>query len=515
LSEAVDHGITVTEIAAMDQPIDVSPETTAAFVGRALRGPLNTPVLVRNFAEFRRRFGDIWNRSSLGPAVRQFFSHGGQRLYIVRVANNARGALICLPASGSALVLRAVEPGSTEFVRAAVDYDGIEGDEMFNLTLQRVDPETRLVVDQELFSHLSFLEASSDFVGERLLTSMLARVEHPYPTHRPEATLREGRLFETDYIDAAQAGTDGIDLSDYDLIGSRKALTGLFALEQVDDLDLLYLPAPAKHIDIGPAAVLAAERFCREQRAMLIVDPRADWQTAADAVQGVRDLGYASPNMAGYFPRIRQQKSADEPARPAGGAIAGLLCKQDRTYGPWQSLDQQGMGLDRKWVPAVELDDDDAHLLNRAGLNALSPGPAGRARVCGSVTMGRGFEAHREFTSLAVRRFCLRVVNTIARATRWAVFETRDETLARKIRVQVLTYLDCLNDFGAFADERFVVECDAGVSHRADGDEHGVTIMLVFHPSGSDERVSLTLHLTATGCRVGTTAFAANIENCA
>jgi len=278
---------------------------------------------------------------------------------------------------------------------------------------------------------------------------------------------------------------------------------------------LLYLPAPAKCIDIGPAAVLAAERFCREQRAMLIVDPRADWQTAADAVQGVRDLGYASPNMAGYFPRIRQQKSADEPARPAGGAIAGLLCKQDRTYGPWQSLDQQGMGLDRKWVPAVELDDDDAHLLNRAGLNALSPGPAGRARVCGSVTMGRGFEAHREFTSLAVRRFCLRVVNTIARATRWAVFETRDETLARKIRVQVLTYLDCLNDFGAFADERFVVECDAGVSHRADGDEHGVTIMLVFHPSGSDERVSLTLHLTATGCRVGTTAFAANIENCA
>ena len=499
----------------MDQPIDVSPETTAAFVGRALRGPLNTPVLVRNFAEFRRRFGDIWNRSSLGPAVRQFFSHGGQRLYIVRVANNARGALICLPASGSALVLRAVEPGSTEFVRAAVDYDGIEGDEMFNLTLQRVDPETRLVVDQELFSHLSFLEASSDFVGERLLTSMLARVEHPYPTHRPEATLREGRLFETDYIDAAQAGTDGIDLSDYDLIGSRKALTGLFALEQVDDLDLLYLPAPAKSIDIGPAAVLAAERFCREQRAMLIVDPRADWQTAADAVQGVRDLGYASPNMAGYFPRIRQQKSADEPARPAGGAIAGLLCKQDRTYGPWQSLDQQGMGLDRKWVPAVELDDDDAHLLNRAGLNALSPGPAGRARVCGSVTMGRGFEAHREFTSLAVRRFCLRVVNTIARATRWAVFETRDETLARKIRVQVLTYLDCLNDFGAFADERFVVECDAGVSHRADGDEHGVTIMLVFHPSGSDERVSLTLHLTATGCRVGTTAFAPSIENCA
>ena len=93
LSDAADRGITVTEIAAMDQPIDVLRETTAAFIGRALRGPINEPVFVRSFSEFRRRFGDIWSRSSLGPAVQQFFEHGGKNLYIVRVANNARGAM--------------------------------------------------------------------------------------------------------------------------------------------------------------------------------------------------------------------------------------------------------------------------------------------------------------------------------------------------------------------------------------------------------------------------------------
>src|SRR5690606_30702480 len=87
-------GITVTEIAPMDGPVDVCPETIAAFVGRALRGPLNTPVLLRNCAEFRRRFGGIWPRSSLGIAVEQFFDHGGKQLYVVRVANGARGAMI-------------------------------------------------------------------------------------------------------------------------------------------------------------------------------------------------------------------------------------------------------------------------------------------------------------------------------------------------------------------------------------------------------------------------------------
>ncbi len=516
MSDAVDRGITVTEIAAMGEPIGVLPETTAAFVGRALRGPLNTPVLVKRFGEYRRRFGDVWTRSSLGPAVRQFFEHGGLRLYIVRVANNARGAMICLPASGSALVLRAVEPGSTELIRAAVDYDGINDDdeELFNLTLQRVNPASGLVEDQELFRHLTYVEDAEQFVGDALLTSTLARVEHPFPSHRPESTMDSNGGRKSAYVEPVQVGTDGTELSDYDLIGSRRPRTGLFALEQIEQLDILYLPPPGKGIDTGPAAVLAAELFCRERRAMLIVDPRAEWTTAEAAVQGVRDLGYASPNMLGYYPRM-QERHSDDIARPAGGALAGLLCKQDRTYGPWQDIDQQGMGLQRRLLPAVVIDEDDALLLGRAGLNVITQGPAGRARLTGAITMGRGSEAHRKFAQLPVRRFCLQIINAIAGATKWAVFEPGDRDLARRIRAQVTTYFHCLNDLGAFADDRFIVECDAGVSNRDDSDEHGVTILLVFHPSFCDEPISLTVHLTAAGCRVGSTAFAPTIENCA
>ena len=513
MSDAVDCGITVTEIAAMDQPIDVSPETTAAFVGRALRGPLNTPVLVKSFGEFRRRFGDVWSRSSLGPSVRHFFEHGGLKLYIVRVANNARGAMICLPASGSALVLRAVEPGSTEFIRAAVDYDGIDADndESFNLALQRTNPVTGLIEDQELFRNASFSEDSEKFIGDMLAASSLARVEHPYPSRRPETTMDAGGRIGSAYVDHVQAGTDGTELSDYDLIGSRKERTGLFALEQIDNLDVLYLPPPGKGIDTGPAAILAAELFCREHRAMLIVDPRAEWGTAEEAVQGVRELGYASPNILGYYPRMRERDS-DDIARPVGGAIAGLLCKLDRTYGPWQDLDQQGLGLQRQLLPAVDVDNEDAELLGRMGFNVVSRGRAGRARLRGSVTMGRGSEAHRKFAQLPVHRFCLKVINTIASAARWAVFEAGDRAIGKRICAQVRTYFDCLNDLGAFADDRFVVECDAGVSTRAADNDQGITIVLVFHPASCDEPISLTLHLSATGCRVGSTAFAPSIE---
>ena len=514
MSDAVDHGITVTEIAAMDQPIDACPETTAAFVGRALRGPLNSPVLVNNFGEFRRRFGDVWGRSSLGPAAKQFFEHGGIRLYVVRVANNARGAMLCLPASGSALVLRAVEPGSTEFIRAAVDYDGIDDDkeDLFNLTLQRVNPSTGLVIDQELFRKLSWQGESSKFVVDELLSSTISRVEHPHPTHRPERTSGSGRSYESTYIDHTQAGTDGTELSNYDLIGSRRGREGLFALEQIENFDLLYLPPPGKGRDIGPTAVLAAELYCRERGAMLIVDPLPEWKSAADAVKAVRDLGYSSPNLLGYYPRVRERGSDDEVARPVGGALAGLLCKQDRTYGPWQSMDQQGMGLHQRLRPTVELSDDEQYLLTRAGLNVLVRGPVGKARLAGSVTMGRGSETHAGFVELPVRRLCLQIINTIAKATRWAVFEPEDSTLATRLRGQVLTYLDCLNDLGAFANDDFIVRCDAGVSNRADSKDHGTTILLLFHPVGCDEPISLTLHQTASGFRVGSTAFGLTIR---
>ena len=515
MSDAVDQGITVTEIAAMDQPIDVSPETTAAFVGRALRGPLNTPVLLGNFGEFRRRFGDAWSRSSLGPAVKQFFAHGGQRLYVVRVANNARGAMICLPANGSALVLRALEPGSTECIRAAVDFDGIDDDESFNLTLQRLDPDTGLIRDQELFARLSFQAGSDRYVGDVLLASSLARVEQPLPTRRPEATLAGGARYELTYVEAAQAGTDGAELTDYDLVGSDKDETGLFSLQQVERFDLLYLPPPGKGADVGPAATLAAERYCRDRGAMLIVDPRTEWTTAEEAVRGVRRLGYASPHMLGYFPRVLPRNDTATTPRVAGGAIAGLLCKQDRHHGSWLETDRPGMGLKRELVPAVAVDDEDLQLLQRAGLNALAAGDTGRPRLLGSVTMGRGVETHREFAELPVQRFCLQLVSAIARATRWAVFETPDAALADRVRAQVFACLAAFAEQGAFADTRFAVECDAGVSRRADAAEHGVTVLLAFHPVNSHEPISLTLHLTADGCRVGSTAFAPGIPDCA
>jgi len=98
---------------------------TVAFVGRALRGPVNRPVSIGSFAEFQAVFGGLWQPSTLSYAVEQFFENGGRHARIVRIVNGGRPATLTLPAGDAALTLEALCPGTREFLRAAVDYDNL------------------------------------------------------------------------------------------------------------------------------------------------------------------------------------------------------------------------------------------------------------------------------------------------------------------------------------------------------------------------------------------------------
>jgi hypothetical protein len=426
----------------------------------------------------------------------------------VRVANNARGSMLCLPAAGGVLVLHALEPGATETIRAAVDYDGIDDEACFNLTVQRISPDTGLVADQEIYRRISCSEDGESFIGDVLTTSSIVRAQLPTPPGRPNAT-------QQTYADEAQSGSDGNALSDYDLIGCNVRGTGLFALNGVDHFDLLYIPPPARDRDPGPAALLAAELYCRKRGAMLIMDPPAEWDSASAAIESVRNAGFSSPNMLAYFPRLVMKGDRDAVPRVVGGAIAGLLCKLDRQLGPWEELDQIGFGLSGDLAPALQLEVDEAQQLVREGINVIAGHAAGRANVCGSVTLLRGGRIDGKFAHLTVRRLCLQITNTIDHATRWTAFAPNTAAVADHINSKVHAYMCALANAGAFTDEMFVVNCDAGLHSRPVDKDRGITILLAFHPAGFDETVSLTLHQTPSGCRVVTTAFAPVVEQCA
>ncbi|MGB9331130.1 MAG: hypothetical protein WCB10_10205, partial [Steroidobacteraceae bacterium] len=194
-----------------------------AFVGRTLKGPVNHPVAVRSFVEFQQHFGGLWQPSTLSYAVEQFFENGGREARIVRVVNGARPPTLTLPAGAGILRLSALNPGSREYLRASVDYDGLTAaeHERFNLVVQRVRTAgSELVEDQEIYRRVSIVPASGRFITDVLLESRLVRLCGGVPAQRPDRSAGGPGGVAAGYTLSNPDGDDGAPLTDYDIIGA-------------------------------------------------------------------------------------------------------------------------------------------------------------------------------------------------------------------------------------------------------------------------------------------------------
>ena len=88
-------GVYVEEIPSGVRTITGVATSITAFVGRALRGPVDVATTINNYGDFERTFGGLWLGSTLAYAARDFFLNGGAQAIIVRAyradANPATG----------------------------------------------------------------------------------------------------------------------------------------------------------------------------------------------------------------------------------------------------------------------------------------------------------------------------------------------------------------------------------------------------------------------------------------
>jgi Bacteriophage tail sheath protein len=448
------------------------PSAVTAFIGRTLKGPVQRPVTVASFAEFQHVFGGLWQPSTLSYAVEQFFDHGGGRAVIVRVVNGARPPTISLPAGAGALRLAGVNPGSREYLRASVDYDGIpDGDaERFNLVIQRVrSAGSELVEDQEIFRRASLRPDSERCLADLLLQSRLARAIEPFPAQRPDRSAGPGGS-AIGYAFSNPDGDDGGPLTDYDIIGSAAAGTGLFALNAADVFNLLCMPPLSREQDVGLSALLVAARFCRERHAMVIVDPPASWTSAHAALDGMRTWPFRSDNAVMYYPRIQalDRLRGRLETFAACGAVAGMLARSDETCPLWSAAAREEPTLRPGMQPAAPVSEADRLRLAQAGINTLSmPRAASGARI-DARTLACCGSGLTDWKYLAARRLGLWVAASIERGTRWVLLEQNGPAVWTRARSLVETFLEVLAEQGAFASadagDRYFVICDERVN---------------------------------------------------
>ena len=79
-------GVYVEEVDRGSKPIEAVGTNTVGFLGESSKGPVNEAVLVTNWSQFVKTFGDFAQCSPfLAHAVYGFFNNGGSRCFIVNV----------------------------------------------------------------------------------------------------------------------------------------------------------------------------------------------------------------------------------------------------------------------------------------------------------------------------------------------------------------------------------------------------------------------------------------------
>jgi uncharacterized protein len=426
--------------------IERAATAVTAFVGRALKGPVNRPIRLASFNDYQREFGGLWQPSTLSYAVEQYFQNGGREAIVVRVCNGGRAPTLTLPAGAASLTLVGLWPGSREFLRACVDYDGIVDAETdrFNLVIQRVRaPGSEFIEDQETFRHLSILPGVERSVAAVLTGSRLVRARGVLPRTRPDCTVAAPASAPPGYVMSNGDGDDGDTLTNYDVIGDAKSGSGLFALQTADPFNFLCVPALSREVDIGLPALVVALRVCRRRQAMLLLDPPAAWSDAAAAIDGLRHWPLYSEDALMFFPRVLafDRLAGRHEVFGSAAAAAGLLARLDRSGPVWSEGKRQEALLRPALRAAAGATDLDHIRLSQGGVNLLqSARVAARAVPPPHIslrTLVAEAAAKSDWRELAIRRLALFVMTSVERGTRWVVHEEPGPELWSHVRSQM------------------------------------------------------------------------------
>jgi Bacteriophage tail sheath protein len=512
-------GVYIEEVPSGVRTITGVATSIAAFVGRAARGPVNDPVFLTSFGDFERSFGGLTRLSSLPFAVRDFYQNGGSQAIVVRLYNaGADPAEATIDANG--LALRAASPGSwgnalrarVETGTAAVspdlaaqwasEFPGIATSDLFNLivrdTATGATEEYRnvTVVDSPRRIDTLLANQSRLVVADGTPTYPTSSDDDPDPGEDIWAEDTLSSPVDTDGSDG-----DALEEDTFTGTGLEAAKEGLFSLEKADIFNILVIP-PYDAGDVDASLVGDAAVYCERRRAMLVVDPRSDWDAVEDARDNVGTVGTTSKNAALYFPRIRRPNplfpDQIEDFVPSG-AVAGIYARTDTERGVWKA--PANVSIVGAPALSVPLTDGEIGQLNPLGVNCLRTLPAAGRVVWGARTLQGNDRLASEWKYVPVRRTALFLEESLYRGTHWVVFEPNAEPLWAQIRLNVGAFMNNLFRQGAFAGttprEAYFVKCDAETTTQDDVNLGIVNIAVGFAPLKPAEFVVIRIQQMA------------------
>jgi len=511
-------GVYIQEIPSGVRTIAGVPTSVAAFVGRASRGPVDMPTSCFNFGEFARRFGGLWSRGPMSYAVDDFYANGGGQAEIVRLFRPDGGDGIAL-LDVDTLPLRAASPGSwgnklkgtathpseldPEGTSAAAAKYGLEADDLFDLRIE--DTATGVV---EVYRNLTAVSGG----GERRFDRVLAEQSNLVRSQlNGDGTPNLGSRPAHDTTGTAQGGDDGLDLDSAAFIGDPDKKTRIYALKKADIFNLLCIPPDTRDGTLDKSVNEKAAQFCKEERALLIIDPPARWdqnpsEAAAlvkseqlDATKSVLSLTYAD-YAALFFPRLIKRdplRGGQMDVFPPCGAVAGIMARTDVNRGVWKAPAGIASTISGADGLTVKLSDEENGLLNPIAVNCMRSFPNVGRVVWGSRTLKGSDQLSDDYKYIPVRRLALFIEESLYRGTQWVVFEGNDEPLWAQIRLSVGAFMQRMFRQGAFQGtsprQAYFVKGDSEPTTQDERNQGIVNIVVGFAPLQPAEFVVISI----------------------
>jgi phage tail sheath protein FI len=348
-------------------------------------------------------------------------------------------------------------------------------------------------------SHLRALPSPAEPAGKPAAANLALSVKVGANELLPNQNVRQYWLGVGPQFGGQMGASPGADGSPSQL-ATDYAGAAIDALRKVDLFNLLSIPDTAAMTDSSARAVIAAaQAFCEERRAFLLVDPSPKARSVSEIETWVGALD-SNKNSAVFFPRI----AVADPLRgmrvrevPASGALAGVFARTDTERGVWKA--PAGTSAVVRGVQALgaQLTDAENGQLNPLGINCLRSFPFIGSVVWGTRTLEGSDALASEWKYVPVRRTALFIEESLFRGTKWVVFEPNDEPLWGQIRVAVGSFMNSLFRQGAFQGktprEAYLVKCDAETTTQDDIDRGIVNILVGFAPLKPAEFVILQI----------------------
>jgi len=517
-------GVYVEEIPSGSKPIESSGTSTAAFIGFAVKGPVNNkeaikneskkegfaPVLISKWDEYEQQFGGIRDTGDsiaatqidqMGHSVYAFFKNGGSKAYIIRVATGGASSKgILNDGTSDVLTFTAANAGlwgDALKVRISGKSGVLQGD---------IDKEFTVAIGTGTGDDFSALEVFSDvsldasdpayIVNKINDASTLVSVEAD--DIAAALTYLSGQVlpasadvapsFEYEEIGFG-SGADGSGggSDDYDAVFA--------ALLKYRDVNIMCLPGQYWPLTGSNAIVTSAISHCETMKnRMLIIDPPPGKEFGNE--KDVSSLSIPPKTYAAlYYPWVKvsnpyynAETNPGVPATlsiPPSGFAAGMWAKTDGKRGVWKA--PAGIATSLLGAAGLEYTVEDAEqdYLNPMGVNALRTLPNYGRVIWGARTLAT--KADPEWRYIPVRRTAMLIEESIFNGIQWAVFEPNNHNLWASLRSNIGSFMNGMFRAGAFQGEKasdaYFVRCGLGdTMTQGDIDRGQVIVVVGFAP---------------------------------